>query len=328
MKNQKIIEGLVGPAPADLLGGNLPGLEYAANETRFIEANFSEPLTAYAVGWKDPNNIEATLEFVAPKVPTTRRFEFAKATNAEEFLSEADDVRAIGADFKRVEFTAAKVNSKTLNKGLTVRVDLDNVEGMPNWREIYTGRLMRRLFRNDLRRAVTLLAAAANNTAKTWDTTDGKDPDQDCATEVIAAQDASGVNPTRILYGTVAWNKRRLSHRAQKTSGGFASAGMTVAEVAAQLGLDDGMVSKERYQDAPTTKAKVVGDIVLLYLAEAGQTPEDPSNIKRFTSPTMGGTPVRVYEQVISAKLVDITVEHYSQIVVTSTLGIRKLTIS
>ena len=324
------LAGIVALAPMsyDQGGSNTPGEMYFANESRFIEANFSEPLTTYAVGWKDPNNIEATLEFVAPSVPTSRRFEFANATNAEEFLSETDDVRAIGGDFKRVEFTSAKVDSKTINKGLTVRVDLDNVAEMPNWREIYTGRLMRRLLRNELRRGVTLLAAAATNTAKTWDTTSGKDPDQDCATEVIAFQDASGVNPTRILYGTVAWNKRRLAHRAQSTAGGFASAQQSVQEVAEQLGLNAGLVSKERYQSAVATKTKVVGDIVLVYNAEAGQTPEDASNIKRFVSPTQGGTKFRVYEQIVNSKLVDITVEHYSNIIVTSTLGVRKLTIS
>lgn len=309
-------------------GANSPGEMYFANESRFVEANFSEPLTTFATGWKDPNNIEATLEFVAPSVPTGRRFEFAQAANAEEFLSESDDIRAIGADFNRVEFTSTKVNSKTLNKGLTVRVDMDNVAEMPNWREVYTGRLMRRLLRNELRRAVTLLAAAATNTAKTWDTTAGKDPDQDCATEVIAFQDAAGVSPTRILYGTVAWNKRRIAHRAQSTSGGFASAAMSVQEVAESIGLNEGLVSKERYQTTPSAKGKVVGDVVLVYAAEAGGTPEDPSNIKRFVSPSAGGSKFRVYEQVINSKLTDITVEHYSHIVVTSTLGIRKLTIS
>lgn len=312
----------------DLGSANIPGSMYFANESRFVEANFSEPLTTYAIGWKDPNNLEDMLEFVAPKVSVGRRFEFAQANNAEEFLTESDDVRAIGSDFKRIEFTSTKVNAKTLNKGLTIRVDLDNVEGNPNWREQYTGRIMRRLLRNELRRAVTLLAAAATNTAKTWDTTAGKDPDQDVATEVIAFQDSAGVSPTRGLYGHVSWNKRKLSHRAQNTAGGFSSAGLKPEEVAGIIGVDELRVSKERYQSSASAKSKVVGDIVLIYLAESGQTTEDASNIKRFTSPTMGGTPFRVYEQQVNAKLVDITVEHYSNVIVTSTLGIRKLTIS
>jgi hypothetical protein len=307
---------------------NETGQMYFANESRFIEANFSEPLTTFATGWKDPNAIEDTLAHVAPNVPVSRRFEFAQATNAEEFMSETDDVRAIGASFKRVEFTSAKVNSKTLNKGLTIRIDDDNVNDLPNWQEIYTGRLMRRLLRNELRRAVTLLAAAATNNALTWDTTAGKDPDQDITTKVIAYQDAAGVAPNRGLYGRIAWNKRQISHRAQNTAGGFASAGMTPDQVAGYLGLDAVRVSNERYQSAAATKTKVVPDIVLIYHAEANQTPEDPSNIKRFVSMTNGGTPFRVYVQRVGAKFTDITVEHYSLVVITSTLGVQKLTIS
>lgn len=316
------------PIFPDQGNGNQPGIIHAANDSRFVDANFSQPLTTYAIGWKDPNDIEATLEFAAPKVITSRRFEYMSFTNAEEFLSETDDLRSVGADFKRVEFKGTKVTAKTLNKGLTIRVDMDNVNDVPNWRELYTGRLLRRLWRNELRRAMTLLVANGANTGVTWDTTADKDPDQDVATRLIAFQDAAGLFPNRALYGVIAWNKRRIAHRAQLNAGGFASAAMTPKEAAQWFGLDDILVSRERYQDAPTTKAKVLGDYVIAYLAESGQSPEDPSNIKRFVSPTEGGTPIRVYEQQINAKLFDITVEHYSNVVITSTLGIQKLTVS
>lgn len=322
------LQNFVMPTELDHGSDNEPNVVYMANETRFVESNFSEPLTIYAVGWRDQQNIEATLEFFAPRVQTSRRFEFAKATNAEEFLSESDDLRAVGGSFKRVEFTSDKVDAKTLNKGLTIRVDSDNVENMPNWREIYTGRLMRRLLRNELRRAITLLSAAGTNTAFTWDTTTGKDPDQDISTRLIAAQTDSGIFPNRVGYGNTAWNKRRISHRAQNTAGGFASAAMTESEVAGYLGVDQVLVSKERFQNAAATKAEIVNNLVLAFFAESNQTQEDPSNIKRFTSPTEGGTPIRVYEQIVNSKLTDITVEHYSNIIITSTLGIQKGTIS
>src|SRR6266545_2172698 len=52
-----------------------------ANAARLTEAYFSEPLTTYAAGWKDPNDINATLEFFAPAVPVNRRFEYAEAIN-------------------------------------------------------------------------------------------------------------------------------------------------------------------------------------------------------------------------------------------------------
>src|SRR5688572_15084792 len=90
-----------------------PGQVCLANESRFNSAFFSEPLTAYATGWRDPNNIEALLDFVAPPVQVGRRFEYKKADNSEAFLSDTDDFRAIGADFKRVEFKGSSQSDKT-----------------------------------------------------------------------------------------------------------------------------------------------------------------------------------------------------------------------
>src|SRR5437868_38956 len=105
-------------------GQILPGQVCLANESRFNSAYFSEPLTAYATGWREPNNIEALLDFIAPPVQVGRRFEYKKAENNEAFLSDADDSRAIGADFKRVEYRGSTINDKTTNHGLTSRVDL------------------------------------------------------------------------------------------------------------------------------------------------------------------------------------------------------------
>ena len=299
-----------------------------ANESRFNSSFYSEPLTTYATGWKDLNQIEKTLDFLFPPVQVGRRFEFKKADNSEAFLSETDDLRAIGADFKHLEYRGSTVNEKTLNKGLTIRVDLDAVDNMPNWREIYTSRLLNRLLRNELRRAVAAASQAATNTNKTWDTTAGKDPDQDLLSELIAALDDSGVRPNRVVFGDVAWNKRLLAHRAQTSAGGYASAALTPAELAGFLGLDGVMISRERYQSSATAKSKVVPDLVLAFFALDGATPEDASHFKRFWSATDAGGKYKVYEQVINSKLVDLTVEHYSNVVVTSSVGLRKLTIS
>jgi hypothetical protein len=60
------------------------GQIFLANEARFTSRNFSEPLTNYALGWKEPNNIEATLDFLFPPVMVARRFEFKKATRTRK----------------------------------------------------------------------------------------------------------------------------------------------------------------------------------------------------------------------------------------------------
>jgi len=309
-------------------GQIMPGQICLANEARFNAAYFSEPLTAYATGWREPNNIEALLDFIAPPVQVGRRFEYKKADNNESFLSDTDDSRAIGADFKRVEYKGSTANDKTTNRGLTIRVDLDMVGDIPNWRELYTARLLQRLLRSELRRAMDQLVNNATNSNKTWDSSAGKDPDQEILTELLAAVDAAGVRPNRVVFGDTAWNKRLIAHRAQATAGGFASSALTPEQLAGFLGVDGVRISRERYQSSASAKSKIVPDVVLLFYGLDGVTSEDPTHVKRFWSAVDGGGKFRVYDQPVSSKTVDITVEHYSNVLLTSSVGLRKLTIS
>jgi hypothetical protein len=305
-----------------------PGL-HLANDSRFIETHFSEPLTTYAVGWRDPNNIEATLDFLAPAVPVGRKFEFKKATNAEEFLSETvDDLRAIGSDFKRVQYSGTDAIAKTFNRGLTEIVDLDNVTGT-SWEQESVARLQRRLLRNSVRRAFAGLTAAATNTNKVWGSS--ADPDQDVMDDLVTATTASGIRPNRVLYGDSAWNLRRKSFRAQNNAGADASARLKPSDLAADLMVDQVMVSTERYQSAAATKTEIAGLKQISFYADSMANTQDPSNIKRFITlhdANQGGGRWMVYRQQMSAKLVSITVAHYENIIITSTLGIRQITAS
>ena len=315
----------------DTGGGYAAGQFLFANDSRFLETHYSEPLTAYLTGWKDPNDIQRSLDFIAPPVPVGRRFEWKRANNAEEFLSETvDDQRAIGSDFKRVEYTASDVTDKTLNKGLTYIADLDNVTGA-NWQNLKAQKLQRRLYRNEFRRGIAALATGAANTALTWDTTAGKNPDQDLKTDLLTATTATGIRPNRVLYGDTAWNKRGLSYEAQNNAGGYAAAGLNPAQLAARLMVDEVQVSRERYQSAASAKSEIVSNLIFAFYAQDGVDTEDPTNLKRFVSAfdaEQGGGLLRVYVQQLSSKLVAITVEHYSKIVVTYSGGLRKWTIA
>ena len=115
-----------------------------AQESQFNHTNYSEELTAFTKDWQDEEHIEALLNFIAPQVPVSRRFEYKKADNDQMFYSEQDDLRAQGCSFKRIEFQGQTVQSKTLNKGLTIRVDVDDVVGT-DWQERYVHLLMKRL---------------------------------------------------------------------------------------------------------------------------------------------------------------------------------------
>ena len=302
-----------------------------ANATLLDQAFFSEPLTDYAVGFRDDADLDAALEFYAPAVPVNRRFSYAVMDNSEEFLTDANDERPIGADFKQVEYTSSKIDAKTLNRGLQIALDLDEIDGIPNWEEYYTQKLIRRIKRNSLKRAVALLSAQATNSAVTWDTTAGKDPDLDTLTLLITAADKSGVRPNRVGYGDTAWAKRMLAHRAQTTAGGFGSSSLTPDALAGFLGVDGVQVTSSRYTSSSTAKTQIVANLVLLFLAESGVDTEDPSNIKRFSSmgnAEQGGGAFQVYSQRVSAKRHIIAVGQYELTKITSTLGIYKQTVS
>jgi hypothetical protein len=300
------------------------------NASLIDQAYFSEPLTNFAVGFKDDLEVDAALEFYAPMVPVPRKFSYAVWDNAEEFLVDSDDDRPIGADFKQVEYISTKVDAKTANRGLQICVDMDEVDGLPNWEEMYTQKLLRRIKRNSLKRAVALLSTAATDNAETWSSgTD--DPDIVLLADLITGADASGIRCNRVGYGDTAWSKRILAARRLATAGGFASAGMTTAELAAWLQVDEVQVTKARYTSSSTARTQIVANLILAFLASSGVDTEDPSNIKRFVSMgagDQGGGQFQVYSQRVSAKRHIIAVGHYELTKITSTLGIRKVTVS
>jgi hypothetical protein len=216
--NDNLTQPAAAQLPADT-GRNPPQVVCAANEARFIASHYSEPLTAFTVGWRDPENLQGLLDFLAPPVPAGRRFEFKRAENAQAFFSETDDVRSIGAPFKRVEYTGDSVLSKTLNKGLTIRVDHDEAIG-DDWQERYVQLLLQRLLRNEIRRALSAIDAGATSTSVTWpDDGTVANPDADVRNALIAAANVSGVRPNRVLYGEAAWVLRCNCYDAQNNAG-------------------------------------------------------------------------------------------------------------
>ncbi len=311
-------------------GSNAPGLVCLANESRFNASFLSTPLTAYTLGWASGEDLEKLLEFLAPEVPVSRRFSYKKAVNSDQFMGEADDsdIRAIGAEFKRVTYGGSEAEGKTHNKGLTVRLDLDEESDDPMMEERQTAMLMKRLLRMEIRRAVALLDAAAVNANSTWGAAAPVDADMELVQDLVTGCDSSGVRDNRVSIGDNAWSKRMLTLRAGDNAGAVANAGFTPEQLASFLQVDQVMICKERVQQTKTAKANLLGaNAVYMFNAQSGAGKDDPSNVKRFVTP-MGGGKFRVYRQEVTSKLIDITVEHYSNIICTSTLGIRKRTVS
>jgi hypothetical protein len=299
----------------------------AANENSFEAANYSEGVTNFLVGvlGTDLDPLRRELNLIAPAIRVGRRFEFKKNKSDIAFLADQDDSRAIGAAFGKIEDKRESVDAHTTNRGLTMTLDRDEMlDGdIEQSAQLLTAILMR----NDLRRAVAALAAAATNTDKTWNA--GANPDGDVAADLNTALLARGVMPNTIVAGSTAWLYRRAAYEASTKAGALMLANRTPAELAAALGVDDFHVSKTVYRAAKGgAKASLLANYVFMYYKDEIASKEDGSNLKRFWSPCDGGEEFRVYVDETKAKTIDVTVEQYSLITAVDTGGIRKFTVT
>lgn len=308
-----------------------PGQVALANEDVFADTFFSQPMTDYAVGWESQQRwLKDLLDFVAPPVRTSRRFEYRVANNAKAFAAAENDkdIRALYGEFALVEAIDTIQNGRTLSKGLTTIIDKDDEQENPQLVNQKVAWLMDMLYRAEIIRAVALLNASANNTAVTWGGAAGTNPDIDLNGMILAGGNSAGMDPNRLLIGGQAWQLRLNALATVNTAGGFQGYGMTPEQLAAWLGIDRVEVSRLRYQGASAKTPLVPGNTVTAFNAFAGATAEDPSNIKRFWSPEFGGDEWAVWIQDKSSHLKWITVSHKSNIILTSSLGIQKLTVT
>lgn len=310
-------------------GDALPGQVYHAdaNAARFESSFHNEALTNFAVGGWDNDPLQELLEFVAPAVTVPERFNYKTATHGDFFqrLAGDEDIRPMGGDFKHLDTGRMDdVNEQLDEKGLVIAVDKREIEADPDALEKATERLIRILLRTDYRRAVALIVAASTDVARIYSS--ATDPDEFVNDDLLTAEQTSGVRPSRLLYGSAAWALRRKAYRAQNNAGGYASAAMTPADLADYLQVDALAFRESLYRSSGSALSTVVGNLVLMFNASSGLGKDDPSNIKRFTALT-GGAALMVYQQEFARK-VEITVAHKSKIKITSTLGMRKHTVS
>ena len=255
-----------------------------------------------------------------------RRFEFRKSGKGE-FLADSEDVRNVGGDFKRLEVKGEIVQEKTLNKGLTIRIDND--ERYDGIEEEKTQSLVRRLIRNECVRAVAmLLSVAGSATSKSWATGSTKtQPDADLRALIDAVGDSIMLDANRLLIGSKAWSTRLEVYESSTAPYAGVAANFGAQQLADKLGLDGVFKSTERVETT-SGKAKVTNSAyAVAFVGVDGATDLDPSTLKRFWSPCDGGEMFRIYRDE-KAKWVDITVEHYSNIVNTVAGGAKAISVS
>lgn len=299
-----------------------------ANSNAYNSSAFSAELTQYVAGYKVPD-VSDKLDFIAPAVEVpSKRFEYAKFGEGD-LVVDTDDERAPFGGFKTIRSSGEIVSAKLVRRGLTLVLDSDEISSGYEQRAVE--RIKRRLLRNELVRAASMLAAASENSAKKWTASgSGKStPDGDLMGLVKSVADACGIHANRILCGEQAWAYRFAAMVASSAPGEGASAKNTPEEVAQFLGIDALVVSKERYETVDTSDGKgkkesvLAANKVFAFNASNGVDVDDCSTFKRFHLGDGFQTFVedKGYEKAV-------TVSHYSLLAQTGVGACRCLTIS
>ena len=312
--------------PSSAKCGNI----YAANDANFDAAHLSQPLTEFATGLTERNELAATLELIAPSVPCGRSFSYKIFNEKLAYVSDAAndaDIREIGGDFATVTGPSSSADGRTDNKGLILVIDNDDGGEIPRVQQRAIASLTRRLLGSEIRRVLALLEANdVNGSALTpnWGSgNSARNPDADLLAQIELSGTLRGANPNIILCGSSAAVKRKsaLLGTSAPAAGGLLM--LTDEQLASWYGVDRFLTLDTVYQSAISTKSRSLGDAIFVYHAAPNPMLDDPSNIKRFVTETAEG-PLRAYVWP-ERKRTLLCVEHYSRIVCTSTLGILKI---
>ncbi len=303
------------------------GVIMAANDANFDAQHLNVPLNEYIVDVADMEGLDVLLEQAFPAVPVGRAFSYRTHDEKESFqlALNDEDIREIGGDFAQVRRTGTQVEGRTDNKGLIMILDNDQGGEDPAVQQNAVQNLRNRLLRTELYRGEALLEA--NDTAVTpnWGVSNtAADPDGDLVNSIDLGGDARGIDCNTVLYGGSAWVTRFLSLGLGSNAGRHQTRNLTPDQLRELVGADRLVKSKFRYQSSSTAKSKIVAGKVFAYYSKPGAMADDPSNIKRFVTPVPGGGAFRVYVEARLKRTV-VCVEHYSRLVLTSTLGIRKI---
>lgn len=309
------------------------GRVLAWNASQFAVNNPNEFLSNYAIRFKDPeqDNLRSVRELIAPEVMSNNSsyVSYAVYGFGDAFLAmdtSADVRRPIGKDFNTLQNTTKTLATQRLPEvGLAVEVDEEEELLDDDWQQRKVAWLLGIIDRTELRTVIALLVAGATNTAKTWDTTAGKDPDQDVMTVI----DTMTIRPNNVIFGPGAWTKRALAHRAQNSAGGFSSAGMTPEMLSGFYGLADVQVPRNKYATGATAASDVIGSYVLLFTAMKGMSRDDFSNLKTFVAPVRGGGTRKVWVRQVGDKRWRIAVSTGKRLpALTSSIGLNTITVS
>lgn len=305
-----------------------------ANDSLITQATYLEEITSWGIGYADPNrnNLQALLQFLAPARTSGRMARVTVFDEDEPFqVVDYNKVkRGIGADFHEVkQRTSTRADRTVPNRGLTVRLDRDQLKEKPNWQQMHAAWLIDLLTRASILETLALYTAAAVTDTYTWDS--AANPDLDIKNlNVTTLAPATGFKANRGLIGEEAALLRQVAYEPQDGAGAFSAAmAMTDAQIATRMGLGRVLTQDARYQaTAGGDKDTFLGSKVLLFTAQDQESPEDASNVVRHVAgASYGGGNYAVYITEVGVKTVFVTVENYELPVVQHTGGIALITV-
>lgn len=327
---------------ADLAGGN--GGIYVANSERIEEArrrsveaandanlegfHLSQPLTEFATGAPDVNGLQAFLDMIAPPVPTGMRFSYQVHTEAEERVADSITTiqRPIGGEFPVLRLTGSEANGRLYNLGLTTFVDHDQGGMNQQVQQHHVLNLTNRILRAQVVNAMGLIDAASTDAGSTNWGSSTSNPDKDLRTDLRTAKLARGTRSSLVLIGDAAWQYRQDAYEQPARTNSGTKAGYTPEQLASALRVRQVVIGEETKRSSATALTDIVGSATYNFHVDPVATQNDMSNVKQFTMLTGAGA-MEVFIEFLT-KRVKITVSKYANTIITSSVGIRKRTVT
>ena len=179
------------------------------------------------------------------------------------------------------------------------------------------------LLRQEILRALAGLVAAATTKTVAWTT--ASDPHADLALAIAGAADVDGLEKNRGIIGSTMLLNSKLVYQGKANNSALMARGaMGLADLAEYLGLEELRKISAR-QKSGSSYPPIYRNSAIFFNAVQSPMIDDPSHIKRVWSPCDGGGMWKVYREQRGPKVVALTLEHYSQIILPFTTGISRV---
>lgn len=307
------------------------GNVFAANDGNLSASpmGLSQPLTEYATGVRDRENLQELLDSLIPSCPVgSIRFSYLNETESEEFQKRSLPAitRPVHGEFPETKITGSLTEGACDNIGIVTYIDIDQGGLLPSMQQAIVQSRRNIILRSLIADGLAKIDAAASaETSKNWGDS-AANPDGNLREMVKNSGAASGEDANTVVLGQGAWHYRADAYEVPTRTNGGQKADYTPERLAQYLQVDSVINLKARYRSSATALTDLLGATCYAYSARPGLMPGDSSNVKRFTLLNTGGG-MRVWIE-IGTHRVKIIVDAYARNIVTRSTGIRKRAIT